>query len=84
MNRQPLNIIQLDDDKKKKIKEEIAAFYMDVFNEEIGIIKQQQLLDLFVENLAPVIYNKALDDAKAWYSQQQSNLDSDYYMLYRE
>ena len=41
-------------------------------------------MDLFLENLAPIIYNKALDDAKRWYMQQMDNLDTDYYLLYRD
>lgn len=43
-----------------------------------------QLLDLFEEKLAPIIYNKALDDAKKWFIQMIDNLDSDYYTLYKD
>lgn len=75
--------IKLNDVERKRMCDEIAAFYSDERGEEIGIIAQQQILDLFMENLAPMIYNKALDDAKKWYSRQQENLESDYYMLYK-
>ena len=68
---------------KKKLNEEIKAFYLDERGEEIGIIEQMQLLDLFEQKLAPVIYNKALDDAKRWYSQMMDNLESDFYALYK-
>ena len=47
------------------------------------MIEQIQLLDLFEQRLAPVIYNKALDDAKRWYGQMLDNLESDYYALYK-
>ena len=40
-----------------------------VRGEEIGMIEQQQILDLFCEHMAPIIYNKALDDAQYWYKQ---------------
>ncbi len=63
---------------------EIEAFYLDERGEEIGIIHQQQLLDLFLEKLAPAVYNKALDDAKKWHAQALDNMESDYYMLYKE
>ena len=43
-----------------------------------------QLLELFQEKLAPIVYNKALDDAKKWFSQMMNNLESDYYTLYRD
>lgn len=77
-------IVQLSDEQKKEIKEEITAFYLDVRGDEIGIIEQQQIMDLFLENLAPIVYNKALDDAKRWFLRQMDNVDSDYYALYKE
>ncbi|MEZ3433545.1 MAG: DUF2164 domain-containing protein [Lachnospiraceae bacterium] len=75
--------MKLSEDQKKKLLEEIKAFYLDERGEEIGMIEQMQLLDLFEQKLAPVIYNKALDDAKAWYSQMMDNLESDFYVLYK-
>ena len=84
MRRAPIEKIKLSDNEKKKITEEIIRFYRDVCDEEIGVIKQQQLLELFLDELAPVVYNKALDDAKRWYADQQSNMESDFYMLYKD
>lgn len=73
---------KLDSEREKQVREEIKAFYLDTFDEEIGMIKEQQILDLFYEHMAPVIYNKALDDVHRWHRQQAENLESDYYMLY--
>ena len=81
--REGLHQIKLSEAQKKKLNEEIKAFYLDERGEEIGIIEQMQLLDLFEQKLAPVIYNKALDDAKRWYSQMMDNLESDFYALYK-
>lgn len=75
--------IKLSDAQKKKVQDEIKAFYLDVRGEEIGMIEQLQLMELFEEKLAPVIYNKALDDAKRWFGQMMDNMDSDYYALYK-
>lgn len=75
--------IKLSDVQKDKLKEEIKAFYLDVRGEEIGMIEQMQLLELFEEKMAPIIYNRALDDTKRWFHQMMENLDSDYYMLYK-
>jgi uncharacterized protein (DUF2164 family) len=81
--REGLHQIKISEAQKKKLNEEIKAFYLDERGEEIGIIEQMQLLDLFEQKLAPVIYNKALDDAKRWYSQMMDNLESDFYALYK-
>lgn len=82
--RQSLSQIKLSDVQKEKLKDEIKAFYLDVRGEEIGMIEQMQLLELFEEKLAPIIYNKALDDGKRWFGQMMENLESDYYTLYKE
>ncbi len=81
--RDSLAQIKLSDQQKEALKEEIRAFYLDVRGEEIGMIQQMQLAELFEEKLAPIIYNRALDDAKRWFSQMMENLDSDYYTLYK-
>ena len=81
--RESLTKIKLSDLQREKLNAEIKAFYLDERGEEIGMIEQMQLIDLFEEKLAPIIYNRALDDAKKWFSQMLENLDSDYYMLYK-
>lgn len=81
--REPLSRIRLSDSQKEKLKAEIRAFYLDVRGEEIGMIEQMQMLELFEQNMAPIIYNKSLDDAKAWFTQMMDNLDSDFYALYK-
>ena len=62
--REYLPQIKLSDAQKKKLNEEIKAFYLDERGEEIGMIEQMQLLELFQQKMAPIVYNKALDDAK--------------------
>ncbi|MDE7113732.1 MAG: DUF2164 domain-containing protein, partial [Acetatifactor sp.] len=62
MTRRNLNeVIRLSDEQKKQIAGEIKAFYLDVRGEEIGLIEEQQIIELFCEHMAPIIYNKALD-----------------------
>lgn len=79
-----MKMIQLSDAQKKSIKEAIHTYYLDERGEDIGIIHQEGLFDLFMEELAPIIYNRALDDAKKWYSNRMNDLEADYYELYKE
>ena len=81
--RELLSQIKLSDKQKEKLNEEIKAFYLDERGEEIGIIEQMQILELFEKKLAPVIYNKALDDARRWYAGVMDNMESEYYCLYK-
>lgn len=82
-SRKSGSFITLSDVEKTKMLDEIKAFYLDERDEEIGIIQQQQILDLFLEYLAPIAYNKGLDDAMLWYKRQQENMESDFYLLYK-
>ncbi|EOS46210.1 hypothetical protein C810_02309 [Lachnospiraceae bacterium A2] len=82
--RTSLPQIKLSDTQKAKLNAEIKAFYLDERGEEIGVIEQMQLLDLFEQKLAPIVYNKALNDTKNWFAQMMENLDSDFYALYKE
>ena len=84
MKKERNNGIRLSDWQKKQLAGEIKAFYLDVRGEEIGMIEEQQLVDLFCEHLAPVVYNKALDDAKKFYEKYADNMETDYYALYRD
>ena len=82
--REHLSQIKLSDSQREKLKDEIKAFYLDARGEETGMIEQIQLLELFEEKMAPIIYNRALEDAKRWFAQKMEEMDLDYYELYRE
>ena len=84
MRRKLNEVIRLSDEQKKQITSEIRAFYLDVRGEEIGIIEEGQLMDLFCELLAPMVYYKALDDSMRWLKEQLGNLEVDYYLLYKD
>lgn len=81
--RENLSQIKLSDSQREKLMDEIKAFYLDERDEEIGIIAQMQILEFFEQKLAPIIYNRALDDAKQWFGRMIDNLESDYYTLYK-
>ena len=81
--RERIFLIKLSDAQREKLKEEITTFYLDVRGEEIGMIEQIQLMELFEERMAPIVYNRALDDAKRWFGQAMENVESDYYGLYK-
>ena len=82
--RKMLTQIRLTDQQRERLNAEIKAFYLDERGEEIGVIEQMQLLDLFEQKLAPIIYNRALDDAKKWVGERLEELESDYSTMYKD
>ena len=75
--------IHLTDEQKRNMMKEIESFWLDEFDEKTGLIKQQAIFDFFMEQFAPNIYNRALDDAKAWCKRSMENMEDDYYSLYK-
>lgn len=84
MRKTNTQTVTLTEEQKKQLMEQIQDFFDTEFGDDIGIIKQSQILDMFLEQLAPFVYNKALDDAMLWYKRQQDNLEADFYSLYKE
>ena len=83
-NRFDTTTVNLTDDQKKALMDAIHDFFHSEYDEDLGIIKQQRIMELFTEELVTIIYNKALDDAMTWYKRQQDNLEADFYSLYKE
>ena len=81
--REMLYGIQLTDEQKRNMMKEIESFWLDEFDEKTGLIKQQAIFDFFMEQFAPSIYNRALDDAKTWCKRSVENMEDDYYSLYK-
>lgn len=83
-NQHDMQILSLTDEQKKEIMEEIHNFFDAEYGEDIGLLKQQNIMEMFIEQLAPLVYNKALDDAMIWYKRQQDNMEADFYSMYKE
>jgi len=77
-------MIQINDEKKRQMMEEIHYFFKEEYELDLGLIGQETVLDFFLENLGKSVYNIALDDAKKFYDRQRDNMESDFYMLYQD
>lgn len=73
-----------EDEEKRLMCEEIAHFFKEEHDLDLGIIGTGQILDFFQEMLGNRIYNKALDDAKRFIEKYADNMETDYYALYRD
>jgi uncharacterized protein (DUF2164 family) len=82
-NRNISQKIHLTDEEKKRIMEEIRYYFETEREEKIGIIAAESLLEFFMDNLGTIIYNKALDDVKLWYSRRMDDVEADFYTLYK-
>lgn len=69
---------------KAQMCDEIAAFFKEEHDLELGVIGTGRILDFFQEMLGDRVYNRALDDARKFYEKYADNMETDYYALYKE
>lgn len=73
-----------DDKEKAQMCDEIAYFFREEYDLDLGLIGTGNILDFFQEVLGKRVYNKALDDAKKFYDRYADNMETDYYALYQD
>lgn len=73
----------LTKEERNKAIEDIIAFYVTERNEEMDIIGANEILDSFLQDIAPTIYNKAIDDAKNLFKKQSEDTDFELGVLKR-
>lgn len=69
---------------KKCIEEIIARIHEADSPDEIGMIAAQEILDSVKENLAPIFYNKGVDDARKVIQNKLEDTDIDLYALIQQ
>lgn len=74
----------INEQEKTRMCDEIAAFFKEEHDLELGVIGTGRILDFFQEMLGDRVYNKALDDARKFYEKYADNMETDYYALYKE
>ena len=53
----------LSEEERRAATEDIISYFLDIRDEEIGIIAAEDILDMFLDKLGNKIYNKAIDDS---------------------
>ncbi len=69
-----------DKERDYSIKE-LIAFFLDERNEELDIIGAHNLLDSFLQTIAPLVYNKAIEDTEILLQKQSENFDIELSLL---
>ncbi|MEI8339413.1 MAG: DUF2164 family protein [bacterium] len=71
----------LTKEEREKAVNDIISFYITERNEEMDIIGASNILDAFLQDIAPKVYNKALDDAKKAFKKQAEEIDFEMGLL---
>ena len=75
MRGKQLNITLKDDQRKQAISS-IRRFFSSELDDEIGELKAGLVLDYFLVEHAPTVYNQAISDAQAYFQERVADLES--------
>lgn len=66
--------MKLEKDTEKYLLSSIKRFFGEELEMEVGDLKAAQVLDFFVGEMGPSIYNQAIADAQAYFMEKASDL----------
>lgn len=67
--------------KRQSCIDEIITFFKQKRGEQIGVIAAEDILDFFLQDIGPDIYNKGVEDSKELLKRQFDNLEVDLDLL---
>jgi len=68
---------RISDEKRQQAIDDLIYFFESERSEKIGVIAAEQLLDFFLENIGPDVYNRGLSDAKTAIAKRMEDLQFD-------
>ena len=71
--------IRLDDERRELVLARLAEFWRESFDEELSPYRAERLLDLFLRELGPPLYNQAIQDARGFMLEKLEDLDGELY-----
>ncbi|MCK4502063.1 MAG: DUF2164 domain-containing protein [Desulfuromonadales bacterium] len=72
--------ITLSDNRLKIIIEELQSYCRNEYDETIGELKAEMMVEFFIKKLGPKIYNQAIDDANSFIQDKLIDLDGILYI----
>jgi uncharacterized protein (DUF2164 family) len=66
--------IEVSDDARRLAIASIRRYFGEELSQDIGELKASLVLDFFLAELAPVVYNNAIADAQAFFAERTADL----------
>ena len=67
--------ITLNPETKKQLLASIKRYFVEHMDEDIGDLKAGLLLDFCLQEIGPVVYNRAIGDAQAYFQERATDLE---------
>ncbi|MFE6074420.1 MULTISPECIES: DUF2164 domain-containing protein [Paenibacillus] len=79
-----MNALKLSKEQQDEAIRTIQSYFEEERGEELGDLAAWGVLDLFMTQLAPYIYNQALGDARTTLNQRMASMEEDLFALERK
>jgi uncharacterized protein (DUF2164 family) len=71
--------IQLSEERRASLLRSIQAHFEEQFDEHLSSFRAEGLLDFFVAELGPVVYNQGVRDACAFLQEKLTDIEGEVY-----
>lgn len=75
----PLHRIRLDDERREALVARLTAFTLDEHDLELSPFRAGSLVEFFLRELGPPVYNQAIQDARGYLTEKLDDLDAEFY-----
>jgi len=76
-------MLQLPNQERQRLIPRIQRYVAEELDRDIGHLATGFLLDFFLQEIGPSLYNRAIEDARALLTQQLADIDDRLYELTR-
>jgi uncharacterized protein (DUF2164 family) len=71
--------VRLSPDRRAVLLESLVAYYATEFDETLSPFRAESLVDFFVKELGPLVYNQGVRDAAAYMQAKLGDIEGEVY-----
>ena len=71
--------VRLSDDRRSALVDAIQRHFREEFDEELSDFRAEALLDFFVAELGPPVYNQGVRDAAAYVAEKLTDIEGEVF-----
>jgi len=71
--------IELSDERRDILAKAVQQLFREEFERDLSAFQAQRLIDVFLQQLGPPVYNQAVQDARAYIQLKLDDLDGEIY-----
>ena len=71
--------IKLSEERREDLSTAVRQLFQDEFERDLSDFQAQRLIDFFMRQLGPPVYNQAIQDARAYVLTKLEDIDGEVY-----